>query len=70
MSPRRCPSPGLERRFPAGPAACVSGNCRPSAPHTIMLRDETIYGDTFVLCHTAQAATVIAAYDVWQKLAG
>lgn len=35
-----------------------------------MLRDETIYGDTFVLCHTAQAATVIAAYDVWQKLAG
>ena len=30
--------------------------------------DETIYGDEFILGHTAQMATVLAAYDIWQQL--
>lgn len=30
--------------------------------------DETIYGDEFVLGHEAQAATVIAAYDIYQAM--
>lgn len=32
--------------------------------------DETIYGEDFILGHTAQMNTVLAAYDTWQGMAG
>ncbi|HTJ56878.1 MAG TPA: M14 family zinc carboxypeptidase [Devosiaceae bacterium] len=32
--------------------------------------DETVYGDEFILGHTAQMETTLAAYDAYQKLMG
>lgn len=43
---------------------------RSTVPVTLITEypDETIYGDAFIQGHTAQMATVLAAYEAWQEL--
>ncbi len=43
---------------------------RSAVPVTLITEypDETIYGDAFIQGHTAQMATVLAAYEAWQEL--
>ncbi|MDB5541268.1 MAG: Peptidase carboxypeptidase [Devosia sp.] len=49
----------------------VSSDVTYDVPMTLISEfpDETIYGEEFILGHTAQTATVIAAYDAYQALA-
>ncbi|PWC39550.1 M14 family metallopeptidase [Azospirillum sp. TSO35-2] len=44
---------------------------RSTVPVTMITEypDETIYGDAFIQGHTAQMATVLAAYAAWQEIA-
>lgn len=53
-----------------GFACLVSQNNDGAVPLTLITEypDETVYGDAFIAAHTAQMATVIAAYDAWQAL--
>ena len=46
------------------------GEFRHEVPMTMITEfpDETIYGDEFVLGHTAQMTAVLAAYDAWQVI--
>ncbi|WP_417814128.1 M14 family metallopeptidase [Thalassospira alkalitolerans] len=48
----------------------ISIDDRHDVPLTLITEypDETIYGDAFIAAHTAQKATVVAAYDAWQTL--
>lgn len=48
----------------------ISVDDRHDVPLTLITEypDETIYGDAFIAAHTAQMATVVAAYDAWQNL--
>ncbi|MBY6260927.1 peptidase M14 [Azospirillum sp. 412522] len=51
---------------------CLSSlDGRSTVPVTLITEypDETIYGDAFIRGHTVQMATVLAAYDAWQKIA-
>ncbi|WP_404421351.1 M14 family metallopeptidase [Thalassospira australica] len=48
----------------------ISIDDRHDVPLTLITEypDETVYGDAFIAAHTAQMATVVAAYDAWQIL--
>ncbi len=48
----------------------ISIDDRHDVPLTLITEypDETIYGDAFIAAHTAQMATVVAAYDALQSL--
>ncbi|MEG9884263.1 MAG: peptidase M14 [Hyphomicrobiales bacterium] len=61
---------GHEFRIVNGFACLVSQNNDCAVPLTLITEypDETVYGDAFVAAHTAQMATVIAAYEAWQAL--
>nr|WP_067299079.1 peptidase M14 [Marinobacterium profundum] len=50
----------------------ISVDDRHEVPLTLITEypDETIYGDYFIAGHSAQMATVLAAYEAYQELAG
>lgn len=52
------------------PCLC-SVDDRHTVPMTLITEypDETIYGDAFILGHTVQMETALAAYDAWQEIA-
>ena len=50
---------------------CLSSvDDRHTVPMTLITEypDETIYGDDFIVGHTAQMETVLSAYDAWQEI--